>query len=393
MRAWWRGTALVAERGLVENLRSRSFKVVTGLLLLLSIGAVTIPQILGGGSTTYTIATIGKAPTEVVAALNAAGKSADFTVKYVSRADEATVRRAVHDGDATAGLADGTLYTSAKSAGTFPVAVAQAVVTLETSRRLAAAGLSPQQVADLRSIRPPRQVIVGRVDNEGRAGVGFAVGIVLYVALMFAGTAIATTVATEKSTRISEVLLAVLRPSQALVGTVMAVGTATLVQLLVLATPLAIAVQVTDKIGVPTVAAGDIGLAVAWFVLGFALYAFLFAAAAALVNKITEVSSAITPVIMILVGGYMVAVTVVASDPGGGWSVAASMFPLTAPLAMPIRWASGEVPVYQLLIAMMLTAATAVLLVAVASSIYRRALLITGHRVKLREVVSGQAAS
>jgi ABC-2 type transport system permease protein len=393
MRAWWRGTALVAERGLVENLRSRSFKVVTGLLLLLSIAAVTIPQILGGGSTTYTIATIGKAPTEVVAALNAAGKSADFTVKYVSRADEATVRRAVHDGDATAGLADGTLYTSAKSAGTFPVAVAQAVVTLETSRRLAAAGLSPQQVADLRSIRPPRQVIVGRVDNEGRAGVGFAVGIVLYVALMFAGTAIATTVATEKSTRISEVLLAVLRPSQALVGTVMAVGTATLVQLLVLATPLAIAVQVTDKIGVPTVAAGDIGLAVAWFVLGFALYAFLFGAAAALVNKITEVSSAITPVIMILVGGYMVAVTVVASDPGGGWSVAASMFPLTAPLAMPIRWASGEVPVYQLLLAMMLTAATAVLLVAVASSIYRRALLITGHRVKLREVVSGQAAS
>jgi ABC-2 type transport system permease protein len=393
MSTWWRGTALVAERGLVENVRSRTFKVVTGLLLLMSVAAVTIPQILGGGGTTYTIATIGKAPAGVVAALDAAGKSADFTVKYVSRVDGAAVRRAVRDDDATAGLDAGTLYTSAKSAGTFPVVVAQAVVSLETSRRLAEAGLSPRQVADLQSIRPPKQVIVGRVNDEGRAGVGFAVGIVLYLALTFAGNAIATTVAIEKSTRISEVLLAVLRPSQVLVGTVMAVGAVTLVQLLVLAAPLAVAVQVTDNIGLPPVAAGDIGLAVAWFVLGFVLYAFLFAASAALVDKITEVSSAITPVTMILVVGYMLAVTVVMSDPIGGWSIAASMFPLTAPLAMPIRWASGEVPVYQLVLAMVLTGAAAVLLVWVASSIYRRALLITGHRVRLRELITRRTVS
>jgi ABC-2 type transport system permease protein len=197
----------------------------------------------------------------------------------------------------------------------------------------------------------------------------------------------------EKSTRISEVLLAVLRPSQVLVGTVVAVGTVTLVQLLVLAAPLAVAVQVTDNIGLPPVAAGDFALAVAWFLLGFMLYAFLFAAAAALVDKITEVSSAILPVTMILLISYMLSITVVTSDPGGRWSLAASMFPLSAPLAMPIRWASGEVPIYQLVLAMALTAATAVLLVSVASSIYRRALLITGRRVRLREMIGGRAGS
>jgi ABC-2 type transport system permease protein len=390
MRTWWRGTTLVAQRGLVENVRSRSFKALTGLLLLLSIAAVTIPQILGAHGTTYTLATIGKAPAAVVATLDAAGKPAGFTVMYVSRLDEAAVRKAVRDGDATAGLAGGTLYTSATSAGTFPGVVAQAVVTLETSRQLSKAGLSPRQVADVQSIRPPTQVIAGPVDNTGRVGVGVAVGIVLYLALMLAGTAISTTVAMEKSTRISEVLLAILRPSQVLVGTVMAVGTATLGQLLVLATPLAVAVRVTDKIGVPAIAAGDIGLAVAWFVLGFALYAFLFAAAAALVNKVTEVNSAILPVAMTLVASYIVALAVVAPDPSAGWSVAVSIFPLTAPLVMPVRWASGQVPTYQLVVAMALTAATAVLLVSVAASIYRRALLITGHRVRLREMIPKQ---
>jgi len=393
MSTWWQGAALVAERGLVENVRSRSFKVVTGLLLLLSAAAVTIPQLVGEDRTTYTLATTGEAPADVVAVLDAAGTAADFTVTYVVREDEAAVRTAVRDGDATAGLAAGRLYTSAVNGGTFPVVVAQAVVTAETSRLLEQAGLSPQQVADLRSVRSPEQVIVGRVDDEERAGVGLLVGVVLFLALTFAGSAIATTVAVEKSTRISEVLLVVLRPSQVLVGTVVAVGTVTFVQLLVLVAPLVVAVQVTDSIGLPPVAGGDLTLAVAWFVLGFALYAFLFAAAGALVDKITEVSSAILPVTITLFAGYMLAVTVVASDPGGGWSAAVSIFPLTAPMAMPIRWAAGQVPVWQLVVAIALTAAAAALVASIASAIYRRALLITGHRVKLREVVGGRAGS
>lgn len=392
MGGWWRGTRLVAERGLVENLRSRSFKVVTGLLLLLSAAAVVVPQIIDQG-TSYTLATVAVAPANMKAALDAAGKSAKFTVKYVTRDDAEAVRRAVRQGDATAGLAGDTLFSASQGGGTFPIVVTQVVVSLETSRLLTEAGLSPQQVADLQSLRAPKQVTIGRVASEGRAGVGFAVGIILYLALTFAGNAIATTVAMEKSTRISEVLLAILRPSQVLVGTVIAVGTVTLIQLLVLASPLAVAVRVTDKIGLPAVAAGDITLAVAWFLLGFMLYAFLFAASAALVDKITEVNSAILPITMILVIGYMLAITVVTADPSGVWSIAASMFPLTAPLAMPIRWAAGDVPFYQLLVAMALTAATAVLLVSIASSIYRRALLITGHRVKFREVIGGRSSS
>ncbi len=384
---WLTGTLLVARRTLLENLRSRAFRVVTGILLLASAAAVVLPQVLGGDGTTYTLATVGKAPEQLTAVLDAAAANGDFEVKYETRAGREAVRAAVGDGDATAGLAGDTLFTSEGSDGTFPVLVAQAVVAQETTRRLVDAGLSPDQVTHVLSVQPPEQVPVGRVDDQDRAGVGFAVGIVLYLALTFAGSAIATTVAMEKATRISEVLLAVLRPSQILVGTVTAVGVATLAQLLVLVTPLAVAVRVTDSIGLPPVATGDLALAVIWFVLGFSLFAFLFAASAALVDKITEASTAVLPVTMLLVVGYMLGVTVVAGDPGSAWSAAISMFPVSAPMAMPIRWATGEVPIYQLAVAMVLTAGTAVLLVLAGSSIYRRALLITGRRVHLREVV------
>jgi ABC-2 type transport system permease protein len=385
--SWLSGTLLVTRRTLLENLRSRAFRVVTGILLLASAAAVVLPQVIGGDGTTYTLATVGKVPQQLTAVLDAAAENGDFEVEYETRSDREAVRAAVGDGDATAGLVGDTLFTSEGSDGTFPVLVAQAVVAQETTRRLVDAGLSPDQVSHVLSVQPPEQVPVGRVDDEDRAGVGFGVGIVLYLALTFAGSAIANTVAMEKSTRISEVLLAVLRPSQILVGTVTAVGVATLAQLLVLLTPLAVAVRVTDSIGLPSVATGDLALAVIWFVLGFSLFAFLFAASAALVDKITEASTAVLPVTMVLVAGYMLGVTVVAGDPGSAWSAAISMFPVSAPMAMPIRWASGEVPIYQLLVAMVLTAGTAVLLVLAGSSIYRRALLITGRRVQLREVL------
>jgi len=145
---------------------------------------------------------------------------------------------------------------------------------------------------------------------------------------------------------------------------------------------------VYDDLGLPAVAAGDIVLAAVWFLLGFGVYAFLFAAGGALADKITEVDVAVRPVSMTVFGAYFISILIVMEDPQGPWSVLASMFPLTAPLAMPLRWAGGEVATWQLLLAMALTAATAVAVVYLASAVYRRALLITGHRVRVRELLA-----
>jgi ABC-2 type transport system permease protein len=241
--SWWRGTGLVAQRSLLETVRSRTYRIVTALLLLASAAVVVVPQLVLGQTTTYTLATVGEVPDDLRAALESAAGSGDFRVEYTARDDEAAVREAVRDDEATAGLAGDTLYTGQDLDPTFPVLVSQTVVALESGARLEGLGLTPEQIAQVAAVEPPEQVTVGRVANEERAAVGFGVGIALYMALTFAGSAIATAVALEKATRVSEVLLAVLRPSQILVGTVAAVGTATLAQLLVLGAPLAVAVR------------------------------------------------------------------------------------------------------------------------------------------------------
>ena len=126
MRAWWSGTRLVWERGVVDNVRSKTFRIVMALLLVLSAAAVIVPSLLAGGVTTYTLATVGTAPASLVAAMDAAELKGSFSVEYVTRDSADEVRAAVQAGDATVGLGEGVLYAAAEDAGTFPVVVAQA---------------------------------------------------------------------------------------------------------------------------------------------------------------------------------------------------------------------------------------------------------------------------
>jgi ABC-2 type transport system permease protein len=307
--------------------------------------------------------------------------------------DPDAARAAVRDGDADVALSAegpaGTLYVAADRGGTFPALVSQAVLSVTLTERLAAAGLAPEQIAAIRATPPPEQVPVGRVADEGRAGVGFAVGIVLYGALILAGTTIATAVATEKSTRISEVLLAVLRPSQLLVGTVIGIGALALTQIAALAVPAMVGVATSDSLDLPPDAATDVLLGVVWFVVGLLLYAFVFAALGTLVEKPSEVGSATLPANVVLIGSYLLAVTVTVRDPNSWASIIGSMFPLSAPMVMPIRWASGLVPGWQLALALVLTVATAVVLARLASQIYARGLARSGRRLHLGEVLSG----
>lgn len=385
--SWWEGVRLVAGRNLADGLRSRSVRVITAILLILGLAAVFGPRLLSDGEETYTLATTGTAATHIRASLTAAGDAAGFAVKYLALDNDRAIVSAVRRGDATVGIGRKGLFVRTDAPGTFTVLVTQAVVAQQRERALQSAGLTNEQVKAVMAIAPPKQIEVGPVQDAGRATVGFLIGIALYMALMFSGNIIAMNVGVEKSTRIAEVLLAVLRPSQILIGNVLGIGLQTLAQLLALAIPILTAMLVTSDLDIPRVAAGDIALGIAWFVIGYAMYAFLFAASAALVDKVTEVGSAIMPVTVVLVLAYLGAVLGVQQEPGSLFSTILSIFPLTSLMAMPVRWASGLVPGWQLALSMALAVLTAAGLAAFASRVYRRALVVTGRRLKLRELV------
>jgi ABC-2 type transport system permease protein len=123
-------------------------------------------------------------------------------------------------------------------------------------------------------------------------------------------------------------------------------------------------------------------------VLGYAFYCTAFAAAGSLVSRQSDVNSTILPVQLPLIIAYILSYTVIYASNANVFYHVLGFFPPTAPIAMPVLYAAGDVPLWQVVIAAVLLAVSTVWMARVAAGIYGRSILRTGTRVKLREVLS-----
>ena len=220
-----------------------------------------------------------------------------------------------------------------------------------------------------------------------RAAVGFGTGTLIFLSLTLYGISLAQGVVEEKAGRVAELLLATIRPWQLLAGKVIGVGVGAVVQLGVLVGGgLALAVA-TGRLGLDGPILAVAGWGAVWFALGFGLYATLIAAAGATVSRQEDVSSAVQPVLMLLFAPF-VASLYLGGDPTGplvGWL---SMVPLLSPFLMPIRMAFGPVPLWQSLLAVVLTAVAVTVAARLAGRIYAGSVLRTGGRIRLRQALA-----
>ena len=141
-------------------------------------------------------------------------------------------------------------------------------------------------------------------DRDARAGLAFFAILLLYGQLIAYGYIVASGVVEEKASRVIEVLLATLKPRDLLAGKVLGLGVLGLTQLLLTAF---IGVAVAGATGALTVDAAlisAIALALVWFVLGYAFYASLYAAAGALVPRQEELQSTTTPLTMAILVAF-----------------------------------------------------------------------------------------
>jgi ABC-2 type transport system permease protein len=217
-----------------------------------------------------------------------------------------------------------------------------------------------------------------------RSGLAFFAAILLYGQLLSLGFLVASGVVEEKSSRVVEVLLAVMRPRQLLTGKVIGLGILGLIQLLLIAL---LGLAIAGAAGALTVD-GDVliaaGLALGWFVVGDVFYAAAFACAGALVARQEELQSATTPLTLILMVSFFLSFAVL-DDPDGTLATVSSFLPPAAPITMPARIALGEAPALQVVAAFAVTLAAAAALIPLAGRIYSGGVLETGASIKLRQ--------
>jgi ABC-2 type transport system permease protein len=197
------------------------------------------------------------------------------------------------------------------------------------------------------------------------------------------GNAVATGVAQEKTSRTAEVLLSAVRPRHLLTGKVLGIGATGLAQLAIAAGAGLIANALVHSTKIPSSIWGLLPGFLLCFLAGFLLYAFVFAAAGALVARQEELQGVSTPIGMPLLIGYLLVYAAI-GNPNATWlKVISFVPPLTATL-MPARIALGHVAWWELLLAAVIMAASIYGVARLAARIYANALIYSGARLGWR---------
>ena len=385
---------LVARREVMLRLRSRAFRIGTiAMVALIAIGIVLFSTLQPGTSVS-------------VAHVGFVGTATALEPVFKTEAAAAGTQVVVSDpADATTGTAQvdaGTLDVLITGSPTAPVAVVtdtvpsdveQALITAVLEARLAAVGLTPATVTDVVDgtnviVQPRKPASAPDPQRTGELLGALAVAILLYISLGFYGSLVAQGVVEEKSTRMVEILLATMRPSQLLAGKVIGIGSVGLLQLSIVGAATLIVGAVTHAVALPAlsplVVLGDL----VWFTLGFLFYALAFAALAATVSRQEEVASATGPMNVFLVLGYLL-VFLVLPDPGSAFSTFVSLLPPFAPVLMSVRIATGDAQGWQVALAVALLVASIGGLTWLAGRMYSNSVLRLGRRVRLGDAFRG----
>jgi ABC-2 type transport system permease protein len=237
----------------------------------------------------------------------------------------------------------------------------------------------------------------GAIDAQAGANAGFFGAFLLYMVLILYGTAVMRSVLEEKSGRMVEIVLSALRPRDLLLGKILGVGAVGLTQIVAWVVIGTLAVRLLPQRFTGGLAgvgggiqsflpsSGIVALLVAFFVLGYLLYASLYAAAGAVCSREEEVQQAQFPVTLILIIPVILLPGVM-NDPDWGVGKALALVPFFAPVLQFARAAAGAAEGWEVALSLGLMAVSIPLVAALAGRIYRVGILMQGKRPSLGEI-------
>jgi ABC-2 type transport system permease protein len=388
----WPALLLVARREMLVRLRSRVFLGGTTFMVALVVIGIVGYSLLSGRTTSLDVGFApASVPLEQDFIATAAALGQPVTISTVT--DEAAGRAQV-----AAGLLDA-LVTGVPTSPTVvvkqsaPAVVQAALERAVLAARFTALGIPPGVLATVTSgIQVPVDALQQTNPEQTQDKViGLGVGILIWIALGLYGSQVAQGVVEEKATRIMEILLATVPPSQLLAGKIIGIGLAGLLQLAIVAVAALASVAATSILTTPALGPGAILGYLMWFLLGFLIYATGYATMAALVSRPEEVQSAIAPFSVLQIVAYLLAYVYLA-NPSSPIVNIASILPPFAPILMAVRISGGDLPAWQEGLALVLTVATIAGLVWLAGRIYANSAMRIGGRVRFMDAFRGGGA-
>ncbi|MFI5493495.1 ABC transporter permease [Actinoplanes sp. NPDC051859] len=378
---------VVALREMAVKLRNRGFLISTAATLLLIFGALGLQVYLGSVAGKIEVAVTGsQAPDllrQAAAAAEAAGEEVTFTPRSLSSAD--AVKAAVSSGEIEVGLLPGpdgwTLVGKTDRNSVAATWIGAAAARSALDRNATAAGTTTAQLsagADvgytlLAPSDTPREVVMAAT---------YIFGFLFYLAAVLLGVALATSIVEEKQNRVVEIIASSIRLRDLLIGkivgnTVMALG-----QIVVLAAGGVAALLATGESAALRQIAPALGWFIAFYAVGIAVLACVYAVAGAISSRVEDIQSSTTPVSLVVALVFIAGISV-----SGPVREILSFLPLASTITMPGRIIAGETAWWEPVAALGVSVLAGALIIAISERIYRRALMQTGGKLSLRQAV------
>lgn len=383
----WTLVGEVAKREIRTRARTRSFRVITGILVAAAIIGPIVSALWPDGGDDLREVSVGLVDvdesTQQQIVAFAAG-NLDVMFEDYTGARPAVVDQALADGDIDVAIEAGpTLVwdreTDFEIAGVIYTALQQQDVLV----RGRALGLGAAEIAQLLT---PAQVEERFADEAGESeevaeGVAF-LGLILAlnIPILF-GQMTMMGVIEEKGTRVIEVLLGHVRPRTLLLGKILGLGALGAAQLAVVGGGLTAALLLTNTIDIPTSVWRFVPIMLVSLLGSLAIYNTLFALLGSLVSRQEDASQVVVPVFVPLMGGFLVANSALVGSAETTLVKVLTFFPLTAPMLLPVRVAKDAIALWEIVLSLGLLVLGVLLLVRIAARVYEFTLLHTGSRV------------
>ena len=273
--------------------------------------------------------------------------------------------------------------------------VSEVLTDLYRLTALSEAGVPAEEVERIMATEPTFEVVSLGVDQGQNFFYTYIMIFALYMVILLYGQMVATNVATEKSSRAMELLVTSARPTSMMFGKVLASGIAGLTQIVCIFGSALLFYHLNASFWAGNEFMGlffDMPVSllvymIVFFILGFFIYAFLYGAIGSTASKLEDINTAVMPVTLIFIAGFMVVVFGMSSGSvDNPLMVACSYIPFTSPMAMFTRIAMSHPAGWEIAVSVTLLAASCVGIGVVAAKIYRVGVLLYGSKPKLGDI-------
>ncbi|TCN27982.1 ABC-2 type transport system permease protein [Mesobacillus foraminis] len=229
--------------------------------------------------------------------------------------------------------------------------------------------------------------------NQAR-GLVYVLLFVIYFSVIMYANMIAMEVATEKSSRVMEILISSVSPIKQMFAKILGIGLLSLTQLAVflLAGYFSIKQNLASMeggffefFGFGEVPLGTIIYSVVFFILGYFLYATLAAFLGSLVSRIEDVQQMITPMTLLVVAGFMIAMFGL-NQPEAPFVTVTSFIPFFTPMLMFLRVGMLNIPLWETALSFAILIGTIIFLAIFGARVYRGGVLMYGKSNSFKDI-------